>query len=132
MRFICVILLVFLLIAGPAAAMAVGSGSVASPIKNVQTVKTEIPVSQKIVVGAVPMYITTQAYTAVVNFDSVPEGATITIDGWGLLKKTPNTWSLDPGSHTIVLTLAGYPDYTTTVTLPPIVLRTSVKILSRP
>ncbi len=118
MRLLLVLILLCLVAAGPAAAIAVGSGSVASPVKNIQAVKTEIPVSQKITAGAVTMYITTQPSTAIVNIDSVPAGAMINLDGGGTVT-TPNTLHLTPGSHTIVLTLDGYQDYTTTINPGP-------------
>jgi hypothetical protein len=110
MKLLCLLLLC-LVAAGPAAAIAASTGSVAASV-------TVSPALQYVTVKPVKTT-TTTAWNAVVNFDSVPEGALITIDGYGLLKNTPNTWSLTPGSHEIVLSLEGYPDYRTTVTLAP-------------
>jgi hypothetical protein len=101
--------------------MAVGSGSVASPVKvpavAVQTPPTHtlIPVLPAAIATAA--YQTTQLPTAVVNIDSSPEGALVTFDGFGTLTKTPHSWHMTPGWHTFLLTHDGYQDYTVTLNL---------------
>jgi hypothetical protein len=50
---------------------------------------------------------------------SVPEGAAITIDGSGTGEVTDKYYPLPAGSHTVVLSLAGYQDYPETVTITP-------------
>ena len=52
------------------------------------------------------------------EINSLPSGATVTVDGQSTMQgTTPYKIALHPGSHTILLTLDGYKDYTTTVNL---------------
>jgi hypothetical protein len=50
--------------------------------------------------------------TGFLSVTSSPAGADIAIDGRPIGEKTPNTMPIDPGSHTIKLTLSDYQDWT--------------------
>ncbi|NAS88761.1 hypothetical protein C4E24_03345 [ANME-1 cluster archaeon AG-394-G21] len=56
--------------------------------------------------------IPTPTITGFLAVASTPSGADIAIDGRSIGEKTPNTMPIDPGPHTIKLTLAGYLDWT--------------------
>jgi hypothetical protein len=56
--------------------------------------------------------------TGSISVTSSPSGASIGLDGqwWGMLYKTPDTLKdVKPGTHTIALSLDGYPDWSTSV-----------------
>jgi hypothetical protein len=52
-----------------------------------------------------------------VSIVSTPSGAAITVDGAAAGTLTPSTLSLKPGAHSFALSLHGYQQYTTSVTL---------------
>jgi len=111
MRLFCA-LLVFLLVAGPVAAVSMNPGSVQSAVK-VTTAKPLVPMTvQRTLVQPAG----TEPVSPMFYISSVPSGAAVTADGTAR-GVTPVTIGLYPGTHTIVLTLDGYKDYTTTVTL---------------
>jgi len=56
--------------------------------------------------------IPTPTITGFLSVTSTPAGADIAIDGRPIGEKTPHLVPIDPGSHTIKLTLAGYQDLT--------------------
>ncbi len=56
--------------------------------------------------------IPTPTITGFLSVTSSPAGADIAIDGRAIGEKTPNTIPIDPGHHTIKVTLAGYQDWT--------------------
>jgi hypothetical protein len=56
--------------------------------------------------------IPTPTITGFLSVTSSPTGADIAIDGRPIGEKTPHTVPIDPGRHTIKVTLAGYPDWT--------------------
>ena len=54
----------------------------------------------------------------IVTIDSVPDGATVRIDGTPQPQDTtPCTVTLPAGTHTIIISKSGYRDYTTSITL---------------
>ncbi|MGB3458852.1 MAG: PEGA domain-containing protein [Halobacteriota archaeon] len=56
--------------------------------------------------------IPTPTITGFLSVTSSPSGADIIIDGRSIGEKTPHSVPIDPGPHTIKLTLAGYQDWT--------------------
>jgi hypothetical protein len=111
MRLFCIIL-VLLLVAGPVAAVSMNPASVQPAVK--------VTTAKQLVTMTVQRTLVQPAGTAPVSpmlyISSVPSGAAVTADGTAR-GVTPVTIGLYPGTHTIVLSLAGYKDYTTTVTL---------------
>ena len=59
--------------------------------------------------------IPTPTITGFISVTSTPSGADITLDGRPIGEKTPHSVPIDPGPHTIKLTLAGYQDWTKSV-----------------
>ncbi|NAT10068.1 hypothetical protein C4E22_00680 [ANME-1 cluster archaeon AG-394-G06] len=59
--------------------------------------------------------IPTPTITGFLAVASTPSGADIAIDGRSIGEKTPNTMPIDPGPHTLKLTLSGYQDWTESV-----------------
>jgi hypothetical protein len=116
MRLLYAILLICFVAAGPAAAIAISPGSVSAPSKITPAVQHVTMVTAK---STFTQPTTTLAPTALVNINSIPQGALVTIDGHETTMTTPTTVHLSPESHTIVLTLAGYQDYTTTISPAP-------------
>ncbi len=53
------------------------------------------------------------------RIESVPRGATVSIDGSKLEKVTPFDTAVTPGAHTITLSLAGFKDFEKTVNATP-------------
>jgi hypothetical protein len=113
MRILCIILIVCLLAAMPVAAVSVNPAAVHSvakvatihPAAGMQPLKTSLPTTTPVSVR-VPLTIS-----------SVPAGATVIINGEVLDKTTPVTVTPWDGTYTIRLSLEGYKDFTTTVTL---------------
>jgi parallel beta-helix repeat protein len=56
--------------------------------------------------------IPTPTITGFLSVTSTPSGADIIIDGRSIGEKTPHSVPIDPGTHTIKLTLDGYQDWT--------------------
>jgi len=56
---------------------------------------------------------------ALLQFDSVPTGATVVVDGKTLSSKTPTKSTILPGSHTIVIKKDGYNSWTKTLDAVP-------------
>jgi hypothetical protein len=112
MRLFC-ILLVLLLIAGPVAAISANPASVQSAVK-VTTAKPLVTMAVQRTLVQQPAG--TAPVSPMLYISSVPSGAAVTADGTAR-GVTPLTIGLYPGTHTIVLSLDGYKDYTTTVTL---------------
>jgi PEGA domain/Stigma-specific protein, Stig1 len=104
MRLFCALLLVFLVIAGPVAAITVNPSY--QPLVTMAPKITMVTRMPATTVPELPM----------LSIGSVPSGAAVTVDGTGR-GITPVTIALYPGSYTVVLSLDGYRDYTTTVTL---------------
>jgi hypothetical protein len=112
MKIICVIFLVFLI--GIASVSALTVNPAAVPV-----LKTLAPTPQPTVVAVLAKPVTAVANVWVtVTVNSVPAGATVFVDGQSSAQgTTPINLGLHPGSHTILLTLDGFKDYTTTVNL---------------
>ena len=122
MKLLTVVLLVCLLVAGTASAAAVSPGSVVA-------VKTIVPVStQKIPATSVHSPVVNYIAGSIITIppqdpgqiytDTYPHGAAITIDGYTYPgDKTPGYHTVVAGTRTVVLSLEGYQDYSTTITL---------------
>ncbi len=52
---------------------------------------------------------------AFLQFNSIPTGATVTVDGATVSSKTPNKSSVPPGKHTVTMQRDGYQTWTKTV-----------------
>lgn len=112
MRLFCTILLVLLIGIASVSAISFSPGSVPA-------VKTLAPTPQpthfeslsKPVTQVSDVWVTVSVY-------SVPSGAAVFVDGQGTAQgTTPFNLGLHPGTHTLLLTLDNYQDYTTTVHL---------------
>jgi hypothetical protein len=113
MKLVAVVLLVCLLVAGTVSAISMVPGAV-STLKGV----TPVTVVQTTTPPPAPANGITDTRGALM-IHSVPAGAAITIDGSGTGEVTDKYYPLPAGSHTVVLSLAGYQDYTETVTITP-------------
>ena len=112
MRIICIIFLVCLIGIGSVSALSVNPAAVPA-------LKTLAPTPQLTVVAvlAKPQTLVSDVWVAL-EINSLPSGATVTVDGQSTSQgATPYKVALHPGSHTILLTLDGYKDYSTTVNL---------------
>jgi hypothetical protein len=112
MRIICVIFLVFLIGIASVSALSVNTAAVPA-------LKTLAPTPQPTVVAvlAKPQTLVSDVWVTL-EINSLPSGATVTVDGQSTMQgATPYKVALHPGSHTILLALEGYKDYTTTVNL---------------
>lgn len=116
MRLLCILLLVFLLAAIPAAAVNFNPGSVGVATVSTTTRPAVTMVPQTIVTAPVTAT-TTVPVSVPLSISSDPEGATISVNGLASDIKTPATIHLSTGPHTIGLSLKGYMPYTTTITL---------------
>ena len=56
------------------------------------------------------------AKTGILSISSSPRGATVTVDGT-LMGNTPSSLKLPPGQHSIAVSLGGYKDWVTSVTV---------------
>ena len=114
MRILCVILLACLVIIGSVSALSVNPAAIPA-------VKTLASTPQPTVVPVLAKPVTAVAVADVwvtLEINSLPSGATVTVDGQSTMQgATPYKVALHPGSHTILLTLDGYKDFTTTVNL---------------
>lgn len=103
--------------------MIIGTATAISSIPDsVQVVKPIVPSTTtqiiKAPVSIQPVEITTADVWITVNINSVPSGATVTIDGYTQPDSaTPSKWALRPGDHTILLSLDNYQDNTTKISL---------------
>jgi hypothetical protein len=119
MRLLCTLLLVCLVAAGPAAAIAASPGSMSLPVKaspavqyvTVVTVNPSITLPVTTTPPPTPVPLSPMLYVS-----STPSGASVAVNGVAK-GKTPLTLGLYPGTYTVLITLDGYRDYTTTVTL---------------
>jgi hypothetical protein len=112
MRISCALILLCLFVCGPVFAVSM------SPV-SVTAVKTVGPVHQPTgMVYTLPQTTLDGDLYRTVSITSHPSGAKISVDGSVLSIPTPYDTSLTPGSYTIRLTLYGYKDYTTTITIP--------------
>jgi hypothetical protein len=112
MRILCILLIVCLLAAVPVAAVSVNPAAVHSVAK-VATIHPAAgmqPLITSLSTTTVPVYVP-------LTVSSVPAGAAILYNGWPSDKITPATLYSQTGSLTIGLTLDGYKDFTTTVTI---------------
>jgi len=112
MRIICIIFLICLI--GIASVSALSVNPATAP-----ALKTLAPTPQPTVVAvlAKPQTLVSDVWVTL-EINSLPSGATVTVDGQSTMQGiTPYKVALHPGSHTILLTLDGYKDYTTTVNL---------------
>ena len=112
MRTICAILLVCLIGIASVSALSVNPAAVPA-------LKTITPVPQQTVNAFLvkPQTLVSDVWVTL-EINSLPSGAAVTIDGQSTMQgTTPYKVALHPGSHTILLTLDGYKDYTTTVNL---------------
>ncbi len=117
MKHLYILLLLCLVAAGPAAALAIGPGSVAVPVKATLAIRytTMVPVKTQYTLvtttgpGQAPI-------SPMLYISSTPSGADVAVNGHAK-GKTPLTLGLSPGTYTVVITLAGYDAYNTTVTL---------------
>ena len=117
MRFLCALLLICLVAAGPAAAIAISPAQVAATIKVTPAVQYVTLVPAKITSPQTTTAVPGQApLSPMLSVSSEPSGAAVSVNGVAK-GNTPLTLGLYPGTYTVVITLAGYRDYTTTVTL---------------
>jgi hypothetical protein len=112
MRILYAILFVCLICVGSVSALTVNPAAVPA-------LKTLAPTPQPTVVSVLAKPVTAVANVWVtVTVNSVPAGAVVFVDGQSSDQgTTPVNLGLHPGSHTLLLTLDGYKDYTTTVNL---------------
>jgi hypothetical protein len=122
MKLLFAFLIVFLLVTGIVSAAAPGPVSV-------QIVKTVAPANSTTIrpASVEPGALVTQnipvgsnilnSVPVGINIVSVPPNATVTVDGAVSALKTPTKINLLPGSHTLVISHAGYSNHTTTVTV---------------
>jgi hypothetical protein len=115
MRTLCVLLLLCLVAAGPAAAIAVNPASMPAVAK----VTTAIPppalsMVQRTLAG--PPVVTPRP-TGTLQLVSAPAGASVSVDGF-TQGTTPFSGEIPAGSHTVNVSLAGYKTYSNTVTIP--------------
>jgi Stigma-specific protein, Stig1/PEGA domain len=115
MKTIAAVLLVCLLVTGTVSAVSMSVGSV-------QAAKTVVPANtaqtQKISASGLPGALVTPVAQEIVEVYSNPSGAAITLSGISQPgEKTPLKYFIPAGTYTIVLSLAGYQDYTETFTL---------------
>jgi len=114
MRLLTIVLLACLLVAGSASAVAINPASVGAA----KTIEPVSPQVQRNVASVLPVTIVTQQGRGMLEVYSVPSGATVTLDGTtNSGEKTPVKYSLFAGSHTVVIALEGYNDYTETFNL---------------
>jgi len=114
MKLLCVLILLCLVAAGPAAALAVSPGSV-SAAKVTPAVQPQVSAMPKVPVSQIPVH-TTAPLSPMLSVSSTPSGAAVAVNGADR-GNTPLTLGLSPGTYTVLITRAGYRDYTTTVTL---------------
>jgi hypothetical protein len=112
MKLLFAFLIVFLLVTGIVSAAAPGPVSV-------QIVKTVAPANGTTIrpVSVEQGALVAQNIPVGINIVSVPPDATLTVDGVVNSFKTPIKINLLPGSHTLVISHAGYRDHTTTITV---------------
>jgi DNA-binding beta-propeller fold protein YncE len=112
MRILCAILLVCLIGIGSVSALTVNPAAVPA-------LKTLAPTPQLTVVAVLAKPVTAVANVWVtLNIYSDPSGAAVFVDGQSVAQgTTPFNLGLHPGSHTILLTLDNYKDFSTTVNL---------------
>ncbi len=112
MRIICIIFLICMIGIASVSALSVNPAAVPA-------LKTLVPTPQPTVVAVhvKPVTMVSDVWVTL-EINSLPSGATVTVDGQNTMQgTTPYKVALHPGSHTILLTLDGYKDYTTTVNL---------------
>jgi hypothetical protein len=112
MRIICIIFLICMIGIASVSALSVNPAAVPA-------LKTLVPTPQPTVVAVhvKPVTMVSDVWVTL-EINSLPSGATVTVDGQSTMQgTTPYKIALHPGSHTILLTLDGYKDYTTTVNL---------------
>jgi sugar lactone lactonase YvrE len=112
MRMLCTILLVCLIGIASVSALTVNPAAVPA-------LKTLAPAPQPTVIAILvkPQTLVSDVWVTL-EINSLPSGATVTVDGQSTMQGiTPYKVALHPGSHTILLTLDGYKDYTTMVNL---------------
>ena len=112
MRIICIIFLICMIGIASVSALSVNPAAVPA-------LKTLVPTPQPTVVAVhvKPVTMVSDVWVPL-EINSLPSGATVTVDGQSTMQgTTPYKIALHPGSHTILLTLDGYKDYTTTVNL---------------
>ncbi|HSQ93966.1 MAG TPA: PEGA domain-containing protein, partial [Methanoregula sp.] len=112
MRILLLLLIVCLLAAAPVSAIAASPAAVPGITKVSSVIRpdnTIIPV--RTIVSTTPdVWVT-------LGINSFPSGAAITVDGDPVEGRTPVNLGLRPGLHTLRLTLAGYEDSVTEVSL---------------
>lgn len=116
MKLLAAVLFICLLVTGTVSAISLSPGSVQSAKVVVTTTTTQIP---KIPAAVIPGAVATVGGQGTVEVYSNPSGAAISLSGVSQPgEKTPMKYAnLPPGSYTVVLSLAGYRDYTETFTL---------------
>ena len=112
MRLLAVVLLVCLLVAGTVSAITVFPGAVATT----KAIK-QVTVAVLQTTTPTPSPIGVADYRGELLVYSVPSGAAITLDGSSTGDVTSKDYRLPPGSHTVVLSLSGYQDYSETFTI---------------
>jgi len=112
MRILCIILLVCLIGIGSVSALSVNPAAVPA-LKTITTTpqQTGGVLLVKPVIAVAEVWVTLSIY-------SNPSGAMVFVDGQSVAQgTTPFNLGLHPGSHTLLLTLANYKNFTTTVNL---------------
>jgi hypothetical protein len=90
----------------------VGTSTITLSLDGYQDWSTNVQVIAGETTNVDATLIPTPTITGFLSVTSSPTGADIAIDGRPIGEKTPHTVPIDPGPHTIILTLAGYPDWT--------------------
>lgn len=116
MRILCLFLLVCLLLAGPVAAIAVSPAELPTVVRITSKPPTIVPLQPQKAVYQVSLPPT--PVLADFGVTSLPPGATLTFDGTRTTTTTPFVMPVTAGTHTFVLSLEGYEDYTRTVDIP--------------
>ena len=114
MKLLCALILLCLVAAGPAAALTGSPGSV-SAAKITPAIQPQVSALPKVPVSQIPEH-TMAPLSPMLSVSSTPSGASVAVNGADR-GNTPLTIGLAPGTYTVLITLAGYRDYTTTVTL---------------
>lgn len=116
MRALSLFLLVCLLLAGPVAAIAISPAELPTVVRITSKPLTIAPPVPQKTIAQVSLPPT--PIPADFGITSTPPGALLTLDGTRTTTTTPFVMPLTAGTHTVVLSLEGYEDYTQTVDIP--------------
>lgn len=116
MRTLSLFLLICLLLAGPVAAIAVNPAELPTVVRITSKPLTVAPLAPQKAIAQVSLPPT--PVPADFGITSTPPGALLTLDGTRTTTITPFVMPVTSGTHTVMLSLEGYEDYTRTVVIP--------------